>query len=364
MSTKRVPLLLVFLLVQTALAAPYDLDWVREQWALADAFELPEQIVMKWTRTEYPEETADDLAEYQSIIEGKPDHPLRRKAETLARRLATGGDVAEWTLWYEDEDRFRLSNTYPDGSLAVEFNDTVVDGDRAWRMTDRGLHLLDMNELPEDEHPRMGLSQFRTNLMYSIWTGFGTGGQDRHPESVEIGDGRWSCKLLGAKPGNEWVLDGLIDADGLVIQSSTVRLFASVPKYEGGRTEYSDRRWNQVLGQMISHSHTFYDRDDRRMNTVEIVELRPLEAGELDALLIEPTVDSIDTVRGKVGFRAIYNMRGTPSVVETGLGSMPKPPVTPLAKPKRGIPLAYPVIGLGVLLFLLIAFKVWEGSQK
>lgn len=359
----RIPFVVVFLLsalAPAAVAQRYGLDWMTAEWQRADRFELPENMYISFTRTEFADGSADDLAALEAMIAGKPDHPKRREAETLRRKLEHGGDVTTWRLWYESDDRYRIAQTFPEGFPAVRYNDVVVDGDRSWRMTNRGLHLLDMDALPENEHPRMNLSQFQTALMQSIWPGFGSGSMNRTPSEVRVDSGVWLCEIESESPGHRWVLEAGLTPDGPRIGASRVVEFASNDAYEGGRIEYGDWGPLPVLDRPAAFTQTFFGRNGVVQYEIGIVEVREIRAGELDSLLVEPSADSTDPIRGRSEFAAVYDLRGKPSVIETGLDTEELPKEFRNGWLGANAPV---LISLVAILFVLVAVKVWKGSR-
>jgi len=346
--------------LSSAAAGPptFDLAWTLGQWRDSADFTIPDSVLIRWKQTNYPAGTRDDLARLRSLVGDKPDHPKRREMETLARQLEVEPDSWTHTLWYEHENRFRLSTTYSAGR-PITYNDVAVDNGAVWRITDRTLHLYSQSKIPEGEDPNFRIRIVALNIGILLEPGFVAGSWGLRPISASRNGNEWTCITESEDGTRRFRRRGTIFIEGAkeILRVQTSEIIASPdPATLGHTTEFTEWRANEVIGVTFPHREHSRRADGTPSHSFELLEMRPLAPGELDPLLAEPRADGEDPVRGRVGFVSILDSRSGQSRIESADSPASPPPDHPRSQNRFSWQIL--AAGSAVATFLLIAFRL------
>lgn len=281
------------------------LEWWADAWARADAVELPSASFIDYsieTRVAGDQDTLEQLA---SIVEDRPDHPLRDQYDTLKRQLAEGPDTTRFRLWFDSRTRWRLAQDLHAG-VPLPYVDVALDGTSAWKMNERRLHVIDPRRPPEGLDPNGHIGALPSYFRWWVSSGFGSGPLSIEPVEVSVDGRAWVGRTRAGDGHREYEFRGTIDPDnGLVrIHESEVIRSDDNAQWIGNVTRYEDWRFIESLGWVASRVSKV-DSEGLEYLSVVLNEFRPLDPGEIAPLLALPTPTSVDPVRGPSTFVAI-----------------------------------------------------------
>lgn len=284
------------------------LEWFRAEWKAAEKVGLPEGHYIDYSiLTRIPGDEAE-LARLAEIIEGKPDHPLRRTHDELKSQIEIGPKTTRYRLWYGGPNRWRLSMTHPLHLPAgYEYAEIAYDGPRTWWMTPKELRLLDARRPPEGHDPAGLISALPHYINDWLAMGFSSGPLGVTPVSSVVRDGVWEATTASASGQRVWQYSGHVDASRVVIDSMTLIASNDDPKWLGHRKVWSEWLFVDAIGRWAATRVDSIDADGLAYMTTALHEIRPLKPGELDPLMTRPAADSTDPVRGPVTFTSIVD---------------------------------------------------------
>ncbi len=284
------------------------LEWFRAEWKAAEKVGLPEGYYIDYSiLTRVPGDEAE-LARLAGIIEGKPDHPLRRTHDELKSQIEIGPKTTRYRVWYGGPNRWRLSMTHPLHLPAgYEYAEIAYDGPRTWWMTPKELRLLDARRPPEGRDPAGLISALPHYLNDWLAMGFSSGPLGITPVSSVVRDGVWEATTASASGQRVWRYKGRVEGDRILADVRELIVCEDDPKWLGHRKVWSEWYFVDAIGQWAATRVDSIDADGLAYMTTALHEIRPLKAGELDALMTRPAADGTDPVRGLVTFTSIVD---------------------------------------------------------
>jgi hypothetical protein len=154
-------------------------------------------------------------------------------------------------------------------------------------------------------------------------------------------------------------MSGTIAANGgreVLHVDETVVTESSEASFAGAVTRYLDWRHEPFFGRDAAHRIEMLHGDGSLYFSVDLLEVRGLEPGELDPLLETPQADGSDPIRGPLTVRSIINSKSGHSVVQSGIVG-PNPDAPPGAGLQR-IAWKSAAVASAVLAFVLIAVRI------
>ncbi|MCL4740712.1 MAG: hypothetical protein KJZ54_00755 [Phycisphaerales bacterium] len=284
------------------------LEWFRAEWKAAERLGVPEGHYIEYSiLTRVPGDEAE-LERLAGIIEGKPDHPLRRTHDELKTQIEIGPKTTRYRLWYGGPSRWRLSMTHPLHLPAgYEYAEIAYNGPRTWWMTPKELRLLDARRPPEGRNPAGLISALPHYINDWLAMGFSSGPLGITPVSSVVRDGVWEATTTSATGQRVWRYRGRIEGGRIVADNRELIVAEDDPTVVGYRSTWSDPLYIDAVGRWAAARVDRYDADGVAYMTTVLHEIRPLTSGELDGLLARPTPDGADPVRGPVTFTSIVD---------------------------------------------------------
>ena len=284
------------------------LEWFRAEWKAAEKVGPPEGYYIDYSiMTRVPGDEAE-LARLAAIIEGKPDHPLRRTHDELKAQIEIGPKTTRYRLWYGGPSRWRLSMTYPLHLPAgYECAEIAYDGPRSWWMTPKELRLLDARRPPENRDPAALISALPHYVSDWLAMGFSSGPLGITPVSSVVRDGVWEATTTSATGQRVWRYRGRVEGDRIVADNRELIVAEDDPTVVGYRSTWSEWLYIDAVGRWAAARVDRFDADGVAYMTTVLHEIRPLTPGELNPLLPLPTPDGTDPIRGPVTFTSIVD---------------------------------------------------------
>jgi len=284
------------------------LEWFRAEWKAAERLGVPEGHYIEYSiLTRVPGDEAE-LERLAGIIEGKPDHPLRRTHDELKTQIEIGPKTTRYRLWYGGPSRWRLSMTHPLHLPAgYEYAEIAYNGPRTWWMTPKELRLLDARRPPEGRNPAGLISALPHYINDWLAMGFSSGPLGITPASSVVRDGVWEATTTSATGQRVWRYSGRVDGDRIYTDVLELIVCEDDPKWLGHRKAWSDWFDANAIGRWAAARVDSIDADGLAYMTTVLHEIRPLKPGELDPLLARPTPNGSDPVRGPVTYTSIVD---------------------------------------------------------
>ncbi len=285
------------------------LEWFEAQWEAAARVEIPENSYIEYEVVSPIAGDEGEIEQLRRIVEGKPDHPLRERYESLQWQAEHGPPRIRYRLWYGDAKHWRLSHDFHQPS-PLQYRDVAVRGRESWQLTERSLSLVDSSRPPVDRDPESVLRSvpvFLQNWMFpgsAVSTPLGF-----TPESAQIIEDKWIGTIRSSTGERIFELRGHVVGGRVQVESSTAVQSLDEPRWAGWSSTFSDWAFEEFLGRWVARTRSTTGPDGTPGQSETLIQIRPLNEGELATLLTTPTVAGEDQLRGKSTFTAINDFR-------------------------------------------------------
>ena len=268
----------------------------------------------------HAEVTRAELESLRIEVQGKPDHPARRKLDTHERRLTSGPDRCEWTIWFLSPERWRINKTYqfPTGIPHVDHGRDRSD---SWVLMDNSLVVIDADKPPENRNYAAEDGIARMHLEAFLYAGLGrTRGKSVLSNLIVKGE-RWTVRrTVTLAPGSETELEfeGRWDANaGRGFVES--RRIAASPYAEtiGTRWEYAQWQHEPLLDVWVSKRVDQFDPSGKPEESLEWQSVTPVSQKEVEAMIAVPDPLASDVVRGRLKVRQVSDYRANARVFKS-----------------------------------------------
>lgn len=192
-----------------------------------------------------------------------------------------------------------------------------------------------------------------------MYGGLIKGGFGQVPVSVQRAGSGWSSDLETPSGDRRFRLTGtIVDESGReslhFVESRTV--LSIDESLVGSSIRFLDWRHDAFLERDIAHRVEMRWGNGPMSYSIDLLEIRALNPGELDPLLSTPTTDGQDPVRGALTVRAVNDSRTGRSMLRTDTGGL----ISDRNSTDHGTDQTWKIVAVigAVLVFVLIAVKI------
>lgn len=308
----------VFILARAACAQELgSLAWFKAQWDAAARVEIPQNVYIEYEVISPVVGGEGEIEQLRQIVEGKPDHPLRQRYESLQWQAEHGPPRIRHRLWYGDAKHWRLCHDFHQPS-PLRYRDVAVRGREAWQLTERSLSLVDSSRPPADRDPENVLSSLPIFLQTWMFPGMTASSPlNFQPQSAAVAEDTWAGTTRSAAGDRVVELRGRVVNGRVQVEGSTMIQSLDRPEWTGWTSRFSDWAYDECLEHWVARSHASAGPDGTPGQVETLIQIRALRESELAVLLETPTPAGRDAVRGPSTFTAINDFR---TGVRTDLG--------------------------------------------
>jgi hypothetical protein len=288
----------------------------QEVWKQAEAADFPEQVRLRYTRSEPATMSQAQVAALRERVEEKPDHPDRTRLAMQERRIAHGDDTFGFSVWYWNNANWRFNQDTSDPNLP--FWDQTATPQAVWSNTPSQLAVLDgREEMPSGRNYRESSRLFRDHLRLIMYGGMAEGLAGALAPGEMIVDGpEWHARAA-SRDGNsvmEW--RGSVLPDGmLVVNQRRVINDTKYPAAIGLTTTFRDWRSYDGFPRPLAGEIVEADGAGRVRWRVRLEDAGPLRRADFDRVSATPTVGGDDPVRGVVKPDSVVDYRPNESKI-------------------------------------------------
>ncbi len=337
----------------------------QETWTRAHTFAFPRAVVVRFEVTEHPRLSDAEIANIRRRIEGRPDHPDRKRLEVELRRR-NAPDVSRWTLWYLDDHHWRCNLDEPYQALYV---DTAENNDHRWTLSSTFAEVYDADLPPP---PNRDVSLMKTDAIGEIRR-FIYAGWGAYPvNEAAILSASNDIIRLRLPNDTQWRHDveHAPDQSRLLCSRSVLEEATAFPT--GSETTFLDWTFDEVLGHWRCARIEERNADGRLLRTRELVSVeRIIDPDSMRSLLRTPVVSGrpaesdpirgpLDSVTTLIDFRS--GQEHIVNLTEAGTTQTPLP--RGMLPPGRRFP--WTIIGWSVAALLgaaLVAIRVFTARK-
>jgi len=336
-------------------------EWLERAWREAptslDAF--AGHVVRYRTEWHNGRLSRTEIDRLKREVEGKPDHPARRRIEVAERRLRSGPDTTDCEIWVGPDGQWRKAET-PHYNEALSRTDRVVTPGHMWTMTSQHLSIFHprRGEIPPGQDPRLTES----NTLYEL-----SGMMHGH-----VGYGWRVGETLASlrRDGGDWIASSESDngtsivyrlrwderLDRCFVESRTI-----VDAHEdfhdqiGQEHRYDDWAYDENVEKWIASVTGRYDGAGVLEHRVVWEGMEPLADGKFRELAKIPEIDGADSETGPVTVSKVYDYRpsGLSVTARTADGELAETPM-PGAEPRSLLR----ILGVVSIVGLLVLFAI------
>lgn len=340
-------------------------EWWGRVTSGASSSPVPNGIMLRCLVFEEYYPADDELEAMRKSIEGKPDHPLRRRLQYYEYLRNAGPQVpSRRTVWKRgDEWRYNID---PCIEHPESYSDYVWAKSAVWQLSRKRLAIAE----PEERSSRsMEVASLRSSVdLYAVML-------LRSGMVVDPGmkltvtlkpDGEWIAIARHPEDGTEVTAAGRWDPDrGLgLIERSTYRRRTSTPQPADDVTNIV-KRWSDYTGAglaLAAEVQTISNRDQRPFRRYVLEEVREFTPTEFEELIRLPKPGDTDAVRGVVTYTTVVDDRpGTPSQSWADSGGLKLDARNPTVSSSE-VPLR--VVGWLVIAAIVVALSYLRWRKK
>lgn len=299
-------------------------SWVQREWRSAKDLPPFPGVSLRWRTEDRFVPLPADLAQLESEVANKPDHPARAKLAIYYRRKEHGPDVRHLELWWRAGDAWRINTTEGDGR---SYSDTTLTPTQAWSLTPRILTLASPNLGPAGlERFLNNRSTFLPEVALLLQGGFGLAGIMRlgDPSPVVLAGDSWG---FSAENGADLPADHRLRVrfsgrwDDRLSRGFTENITVEQsPTNNHSTWDLSQWTLDDRLGAYVAGQVHFVSTEFDRLTFFEGAEPEP--PGGFDALTRAPEPGGRDAIRGPVDTPAVQDLRSGVTTVRADDGSV------------------------------------------
>ena len=237
------------------------------------------------------------ISQWGPRVKESPESPMAHRVEGAWRVIEHGPPSLTERIWFGGGDGWRISkNLDPSIDLGVTEHNPFMDraqsrSSDAWRIVGHRFQSL------ED---RVAAEKQAVLEVLMVWRHFASGGLfvgklDMRATEVRVRGETWEARLSLPDGSRVRELTGRVLENGVVLPTTRVE---TVGQYAGQRATYRDWRRIDFLDRWIAGSYAQWNADGDLIHRFELVEIRPLERGELERVTRVPEPGRPDAVRG------------------------------------------------------------------
>jgi len=240
------------------------------------------------------------LERWSGDVERFPDHPMAGRVDAAWHVIEHGPPSLTERIWFGGEVGWRVSRDLDPGvnpmtvPEAPFLDRSLPPGGRGWKLVGESLDTDYAGQTP---------SAFRRegpSAASMVWRHFASGGLfvgklDMRATEVRVRGETWEARLSLPDGSRVRELTGRVLENGVVLPTTRVE---TVGQYAGQRATYRDWRRIDFLDRWIAGTYAQWNADGDLIHRFELVEIRPLERGELERVTRVPEPGRPDAVRG------------------------------------------------------------------
>ena len=289
-----------------------------------DPIDLSGQYVEFTERTWPVEGDSAMLEELAAQINGRPEHPRWPQYERLRRQLELDGFRWRYRIWFEDENRWRVSVDTDDPSMRSTFHDAArSSAGESWMWIRDSLTILDPSDPPDRFDPAGHLIHAR-KFVYRFLTPIGQAKNLDLSQIESSVDGRtWSAIARSSDGLHELRFTGRVVADQSSVDLLKIEHTSHpVTEHVGQSMVYAGWMQSRAFGRRLPESVTTVAGDGRLLSTSALIEARRLFQDEMESITRLPdAITGHDGIRDATLIREVIDRRpgrGTISDSRTG----------------------------------------------
>jgi hypothetical protein len=291
-----------------------DLAWFEREWKKAQDWPIPSYTKVTYDIEGFVEPQPDEVARLAKLIEGKPEHPERRRYKQLLQELEWGGSVTStYTLWYAN-GQWRWNRDTPD-FRDFPFDDVVLTDTTSWSLERDNLCIVDPRRAPEEMEIVRYEPGIRTHLSEIIWGGFGGGAKTevgfQPSEATLHPDGRWIGRVTSRNGMRIEEYRGHYDPTlcRIIVDETEIIRSDDNEIYLGIRHVFSEWRFNDYLNRPVAHRIEKYVADGTLKWRLVLKEIEPFPHSLFATLTKVPDLEHGDAIRGEIKPDNIMDVR-------------------------------------------------------
>lgn len=341
--------------------------WFKREWKKAQDWPIPSYTKVTFEIEGFVEPQPDEVARLAKLIEGKPEHPARRRYKRLLQELEWGGSVTSTdTVWYAD-GQWRWNRDTPD-YRDYPFLDVVLTDTTSWSLDRDTLCIADPRRAPEEQQIVRFEPSIRSKLRWIMWGGFGGGAKTEvgyQPSQSRLdSEGHWVGQVTSRNGMRVVEYRGHYEpAFGrIIVDESEVVRSDDNDMYLGVRKVFSEWRFNDYVGTLAAHRVEKYSPDGTLKLRLVLKSIEPFPRSLFATLTKIPGLERDDAIRGAIKPQNIMDVRpAEQSITFIRNGQYVTEPNQVEIPPARGGALRY--VGW-VAASLVIAGAVVIGARK
>ena len=285
--------------------------WAHEQWKIARSAEIPipEDVLIEYDRISYASVSPAEIRQWESTVQGKPDHPLRQRIDLEKRRLDSNGEIDHWSI-------VRTKNGWRHSRLSAHAGYTDIGryNSTMWLLSPSQLVDSDGSANPGGPHDLSNAaSTARVDVGYLVYGGLGGG------EKI----GR-SIASISTTDAEHWIISAPAETDGFPRAVYTVSASADLGDFAVEKLEFVDadnktvssyvfENWikSPELGDLPIAMVVKHYRGPRLTNEWRVIRISQLTESESEELIRTPELNRPDPIRGELTVNRV--IRDTPT---------------------------------------------------
>jgi len=242
------------------------------------------------------------IEKYAHAVEEDPDHPWADVVERAWRDLESPPEPQRRQMWVDSRSQWRTALNAPPVYVPKDVNPSAFFDDArnaqglVWKLDSRGVTVERSGQVPETRR-HLGFDEWQNLWRMHTAGGIFAGKLDLHAVRVDRDGDAWSATMATGDGRRVREYTGRVRPDGFVLPTGYRETGA---EFNGFHAEFTDWKYVGFLDTWIAHRVRYVGPEPEQLTQSELLEVRPLEPGEIELVTRVPEPGRPDPIRGSV----------------------------------------------------------------